>query len=373
MALAMGERTAHEPEPEPEPGSHRPGRGSTPPDGLQYSDRRSARNRVLIEALRTAHIYGDGTGVTISHSIEERAGSDQRSGEGVVFRGRRVPLQGDREWRRNDVVAIKVIADDLFGIPVTQEGLLAHFARMVDQFHLVRALRAPGLVIPHSVFLVDARLPKHEWLYSVLDGDLALFTRSPVRPVAVVEWVEGVALSRWNARKGVTDRLGVLRPVAQAIDAMHLSGASFRDLKPENLVVRGEDAVLVDLGMIEPAELRMMDPREGGPYVDPDGKSYGYTRDLYAFAALLVHQLTFPDVPSSHDHIALQAHTQARHRLSAAGVCREIADILATELHVDHRGREGRGKHSGALEGLLDEVLAATEGPAVPRRRGGRR
>lgn len=373
MALIMGERTSHESEPD-DYGR----RKGAPSNARQYRDRGSARGCELVEALRPAYPRSDAAQVAVRYEMRDRAGGDARSGEGVVFRGRRVPLQDGAEWRRNDIVAIKVIADDLFrlpgDLPVSQAQLLKHFALMLDQFHLVRALRAPGLVVPHSVFLVDATHPTHEWLYSVYDDDIPLFLGSPLRPVAVVEWVAGVPLTLWNRRSDEIGRLRVMRPVAKAIDAMRLTGASFRDLKPENLVVVGDRAVLVDLGMIVPAELRIMDPRLPGAYVDPDRESYGYTRDLYAFAALLVHQLTVPNIPGDRDHIAFQADQQARTRLAAVGVPGHVADLLAVELHADHAGRGRRGYGAGpALESLLDGVLDGLERPAPRARRGGRR
>lgn len=345
---------------------------------IDFRDSFAARGRILVEDRSPGvpqSADGAGEGLNVEYEILERAGSEHRSGEGMVFKARRRPMQGGSEWERNDIVALKIIFDDLFRLTPGPGRLLRHYARMTDQFHLVRALRHPGLVTPHSTFLIDCSLKPHQWLYDVIDhndaGEGYSVFAEQFRPVAVTDWVDGVSIAAWNSLRprDPGERIEVLRSVAQAIDALQISGTAFRDLKPDNLVVRANRAVLVDLGMVAPSR-DGRDPREPGPYVDPEGhRSTGEHRDRFAFAALIGSQALSPRNPWPDSFAPGHAGDYLAQALRRNYFPEAFVRLLAAELHADVRGRtrfpsrSERARAGRTLENLLDASLAALESP----------
>ncbi|MBN1210266.1 MAG: serine/threonine protein kinase [Myxococcaceae bacterium] len=71
-------------------------------------------------------------------------------------------------------------------------------------------------------------------------------------PFLVLDWVEGVPLYEWAARRNPSSRqvLRLLSQVAWALDATHRVGGVHRDVKGENVLVRPADAhaFLMDFG-----------------------------------------------------------------------------------------------------------------------------
>ena len=79
-------------------------------------------------------------------------------------------------------------------------------------------------------------------------------------PYTVMAWVDGVALTDAVAAAGLADILGWVRDIAHAVAALHELptpsgvGVAHRDVKPSNVLVTPERAVLVDYGTIRPVD-----------------------------------------------------------------------------------------------------------------------
>jgi serine/threonine protein kinase len=151
--------------------------------------------------------------------------------EGVVYRG----------WVGEDdrAVAVKMLQ------PSHLRRLDDWAVRWRAQVELLRDLEIPGLVtvvdgftgpLPHSA---TAAGPRATSLYLVMD------------------WVDGEPLDRWARRAGDLDPeqlLSLLVPVAAALDQLHNPTPGtrppvlHRDVKPANILVTDDGAVLVDIG-----------------------------------------------------------------------------------------------------------------------------
>jgi serine/threonine protein kinase len=333
------------------------------PDGTPNAG--CARGEVLHEVLLSDDGSASRRRVVVEYELLELVSSRADAAEGVTWRALRRPLRGGR----GAMVALKVIGDSLNALTRTQNGMLDHYRRMVDQFHAVRGLRHSGLVMPPTVFLADA--DEHPWLRQVVedvDGfSESLFAGPRHRPVAVTDWIQGVPLTRWGLN--VADpraRVEILRPVAQAVDAMRHDELAFRDLKPSNVLVTGPGrSVLVDLGLVAPVAGGL---RQGGygtrGFDDPDLRAPGYLCDRFAFAATLVHQLTDasrPRWPAS----GAGMFEYARRTLYRPEIPEHLRERLQASLHAEVRGRPPEVQ---GLEHLLDEVLHL-----LPERGRGRR
>ncbi len=140
-------------------------------------------------------------------------------GMGTVMRARHL----EEGWarRQGGDVALKLIHPHIAEDPNFRE-------RFLDEAQLGRRIQHPGLAAVYDV-VVSGR-----WLGTVMD------------------LVEGRSLERLVVPGGmaVADTLGVLRPLAAALDALHGQGIVHRDLKPSNIKVRPDGLpVILDLGI----------------------------------------------------------------------------------------------------------------------------
>ena len=151
-------------------------------------------------------------GVLVARRFEVR----ERVGEGAMGSVWRVL---DREL--DEEVALKVLRDDF----AATEGALERFRREVK---LARRITHPNVARTY---------------------DLGAF--EGVR-FLTMELIAGEPLSRhlaWKRRLPVADALRIVEQVARGLAASHAVGVLHRDLKPDNLMVAGDRAVITDFGV----------------------------------------------------------------------------------------------------------------------------
>ncbi len=334
-----------------------------------------AQGELLVERLDPRGPADDARAdVHVEYKLVKLVSDRRHAAEGVTWRATRHPLASTGGFGQvSSDVAIKVIADRRFGPMVDEDRLIEHFRLMVDQFHAIRGERHPGLVTPHSVFLVSAKEAPHHWLRAVHERHTPLFHRAMLRPVAVTAWVAGVQLDRWNDGRSRGQRLEVLKPIAEAVDAMGHNGLSFRDIKPSNIIVKDGRGTLIDLGLIAPTDA---EPNVGygtPGFRDDDPLSTGVARDRFAFAALLLYQLlSVPNRPWPQDrnnrpNAGRRMFEFAQEALADARYPDPIVRLVRDQLHPSVGARLPRQPLSDLLERVIDAV-----GRPNDRRRGSR-
>lgn len=193
-----------------------------------------------------------------------------RGGMGAVYRA----FREDDQFRKE--VAIKVIPRVLAG-----PGSVARF-------------RAERQILANL---------EHPNIARLFDGGT-----SEGVPYLVMEYIEGVPITRYASEKGlsIADRLRLMRTVCGAVQYAHSKLVVHRDLKPANILVSSEGAVkLLDFGVA-----KMMDPTaattaEAQPhtaammltpdYASPEqvrGEPASTSGDVYSLGVVLYELLT---------------------------------------------------------------------------------
>jgi tRNA A-37 threonylcarbamoyl transferase component Bud32 len=158
--------------------------------------------------------------------------------------------------------------------------------------------------------------------------------------LVIEEFIEGPTLRQ--AIEAGLDRarsLTLLSRIAFALAAVHATGLIHRDLKPDNVILRGDDApVLIDFGVALLAGERHQ-PGTGTPaYMAPEQARSGKVdarADLYALGVMAHEMLTGarPDPSRSNLPFTGTARLRAiRSSLTAAATAPEIADLIARLL-----------------------------------------
>lgn len=155
----------------------------------------------------------------------------------------------------------------------------------------------------------------HEFVARLLDGG----TTPDGEPYLVMEYVEGLALDRHVAERGLhlVERLELFQRVLAAVAHAHERGVIHRDLKPSNILVRADGSPrLLDFGISRPKE----DTTPGGPltrtghrlftpeYASPEqvrGEEVTPASDVFALGVILYELLCderpFGNSDSLHD------------------------------------------------------------------------
>jgi TolB-like protein len=168
-------------------------------------------------------------------------------------------------------------------------------------------------------------------------------------------FVEGESLQQRMSRVGVLPAADAYRLLAEIADALayaHARGIIHRDVKPSNIMIAGEHAMLVDFGVAQAVEeaiditgashfvgtTQYMAPEQFIASSDVDGRA-----DVYSLGVVIFEVLTgrFPDEITS-DGLASQPPKQRTRRSLAAlraEVPRELSDLVAKALAPEPEAR----------------------------------
>lgn len=221
---------------------------------------------------------------------------------GIVYAAERI-ADGHR-------IAVRALRDD-FARPALVE-------RWFDEVRRANAIGHPGLVRVIDVGYTP-------------DG----------RPYQLMELLDGESLAdrlAGDRRLGLAEALAIGRAIASALAAVHARGLVHRELRPDSIVLAGEQVKLVDLGMA----------RLGGG-LRPDGASYAAPEqrrgfgpvdarsDLYALGCVMHEMIAgLPAPPAVRALVAsLMERAPAARPRSAALVVLELARLLDQLRAVD--------------------------------------
>lgn len=187
-----------------------------------------------------------------------------RGGMGEVYEA--------EDTRKGRVVALKLISPEFSDDPVFR-------ARMQRE-----AGAAGRLTEPHVV-------PIHD--YGEINGQLYLDMR-------LIDGADLAAVLKRTGPMSPPRAVAIVRQVAAALDAAHANGVTHRDVKPENILLTGDDFVyLVDFGIAragtDPGLTQVGMAMGTYKYMAPErfgGSEVTYRSDIYSLACVLGECLT---------------------------------------------------------------------------------
>jgi predicted ATPase/serine/threonine protein kinase len=233
-------------------------------------------------------------------------------------------------------------------------------------------------------FLVESRLaasldhPHIVPIYEAGETDGRLFI--------AMRYVEGDDLGTLIGRDGPLSperALGLLRGVADALDAAHDRGLVHRDVKPGNILVAptargGEHAYLADFGLVKQlgsgADFTQSGQLLGSlDYIAPEqieGRPIDGRADVYSLACVLYEALTgHPPFPGERDVATLWAHLQAA-RPRPSDIRPDLAPldpVIARGMAVDPAERyPSAGELVGAARHVLDDGTGLRSSTSEP-------
>jgi tetratricopeptide (TPR) repeat protein len=200
----------------------------------------------------------------------------------------------------------------------------------------------------------------------------------------VMPYVPGESLRdrlRREGRLGMADAVRILSEIADALAYAHARGIVHRDVKPENILLEADHAVLADFGIAR--ALASDDGRPAGERLTGTGMSIGTPgymapeqlvgetgvdarTDVYALA-IVGYEMLVGEAPFSHHpaRAALAAHLTERPppvRTLRPETPGAVADAIDRALCKDPAGRPATGA-------LFRQALGAVDQPASPVRR----
>jgi parallel beta-helix repeat protein len=244
-------------------------------------------------------------------------------------------------------------------------------------FRAAKAGRAMALKVMHAELSRDpafverfkreimtlARLGKHAHLVEI---DTFGYAAEQGCWYFTMEWIDGVSLEQYLAKKGpltVEQAQRLFRDVADGLAVAHGRGVVHRDIKPANILLRPDGRpVLVDFGLAAVAETGSL---------TRTGASAGYTAlfasaeqmrrgqadarsDVYSLAASLYYALLYHDA-DRRDPQLFKPHL----------VPEDVRDLLTRAL--DNDPRERPADAAAFRDALLPQVLPVRRAQAAPR------
>jgi len=261
----------------------------------------------------------------------------------LLGRGGMGEVYAAEDTRKHRMVALKLISEQFSGNPLFR-------ARLQREADTAGRLTEPHVVPIHDYgeidrqFYVEMRLIEGTSLRAMLtrDGPLA-----PARAVAIV------------------------CQVAAALDAAHATGVTHRDVKPENILVTGNDfAYLVDFGIARAAADPMLTQTGIAMgtcnYMAPErftGDEVTFRADIYALACVLAECLTgSPPYRADSIERLVAAHlTEPAPRpsqLRPGRVPKAFDQVIARGMA---KNPEERYRSAGDLASAANEALTAPE------------
>ena len=275
--------------------------------------------------------------------------------EREVGRGGMARVYLARDLKHSRSVAVKVIRHDLAASLGSD--------RFLREIEIAARLRHPNIVP----------------LYDSGDADGMLYF--------VMPYEEGPSLRTRLERDGalsVTQCVNVLRDVARALAYAHQHGVVHRDVKPDNVMMSGDAAVVTDFGIAKAVHAAQSDAPTGTltqpgaglgtpAYMAPEqavgDPATDHRADIYSFGCLAYELFAghppFHDLPT-HEIIAAHVGTKPVPLTSAsAAVPESIAGLVARCLE------KSPGARPQSAQELLAELDSAQTGPneLVRRRR----
>ncbi|WP_335990975.1 serine/threonine protein kinase [Glycomyces sp. MUSA5-2] len=264
------------------------------------------------------------------YRLERRVGG---GGMGDVWEGTDTIL-----WR---TVAVKVLLADL----VDDRGFRERFRR---EARAIAVMQGPGVVEVYDYGEIEDE-----------DAQLAYL---------IMEFVDGKPLSRllglWG-KLGTAETLQVVGGVAEALQVAHAAGIVHRDIKPGNILVRGDGSVvLVDFGIAR-ANHNLTLTTTGVvlgtvTYMSPEqaaGENLTPASDLYSLG-VVAHQCLAGAPPFRADTPlgVLSAHLRNAPPPLPAEIPYEVAEIVRRSLQKDP---SSRWPDAASLAGACREVRTA--------------
>ncbi|MBL8299249.1 MAG: serine/threonine protein kinase [Rhodanobacteraceae bacterium] len=266
--------------------------------GSRFSELRRLFDEVcdLAPEARRAHLCGSGASPDLITEVEALVAAQTRDLRRAVAPVTALLAQlpeteldvGDRigSWR-----LAEKLASGGMGAVYRAERADGHF----EQQAAIKLLR--GLPTEDTLALLMAERQilaglQHPHIARLLDGG----TTPGGQPYLVMEFVEGIAIDRWCAQRGLRlkARLRLFRNVCRAVAFAHQRLVVHCDLKPSNVLVRADGApVLLDFGIaraLDRAIERSPDAYYTPGYASPEqmaGEPVSVASDVYSLGLIL--------------------------------------------------------------------------------------